>query len=199
MSLFSGKVDSFSTPWAVTHHISMESPWDFPGKNAGVGCRFLLQGIFPTPGSSTRLPHRSGFFTTELPEKPVPCCLSFLKVRVCICQPRLPVHPPPSPASAATHLSSRSGVCVCLADKFIRISLLLTAKYCSTVWPGPSGFRWSGDGHARCFRLLAIADRVVLDAQVQAHACLYTRFWIFGDASPRSGALGPEATLQLSY
>ena len=26
-------------------------PWDFPGKNAGVGCHFLLQGIFPTQGS----------------------------------------------------------------------------------------------------------------------------------------------------
>ena len=25
-------------------------PWDFPGKNTGVGCRFLLQGIFPTQG-----------------------------------------------------------------------------------------------------------------------------------------------------
>ena len=23
-------------------------PWDFPGKNAGVGCHFLLQGIFLT-------------------------------------------------------------------------------------------------------------------------------------------------------
>ena len=23
-------------------------PWDFPGKNSGVGCHFLLQGIFPT-------------------------------------------------------------------------------------------------------------------------------------------------------
>ena len=25
-------------------------PWNFPGKNAGVGCHFLLQGIFPTQG-----------------------------------------------------------------------------------------------------------------------------------------------------
>ena len=25
-------------------------PWDFPGKNTGVGCRFLLQGIFLTQG-----------------------------------------------------------------------------------------------------------------------------------------------------
>ena len=25
-------------------------PWDFPGKNIGVGCHFLLQGIFLTQG-----------------------------------------------------------------------------------------------------------------------------------------------------
>ena len=28
------------------------SPWDFSGKNTGVGCHFLLQGIFPTQGSN---------------------------------------------------------------------------------------------------------------------------------------------------
>ena len=27
-------------------------PWDSPGRNTGVGCRFLLQGIFPTQGLS---------------------------------------------------------------------------------------------------------------------------------------------------
>ena len=27
-------------------------PWDFPGKNTGVFCQFLLQGIFPTHGSN---------------------------------------------------------------------------------------------------------------------------------------------------
>ena len=30
-------------------------PWDFPSKNTGVGCHFLLQGIFPTQGSNPRL------------------------------------------------------------------------------------------------------------------------------------------------
>ena len=30
-------------------------PWDFSGKNIGVGCHFLLQGIFPTQGSNPRL------------------------------------------------------------------------------------------------------------------------------------------------
>ena len=27
-------------------------PWNFPGENIGVGCHFLLQGVFPTQGSS---------------------------------------------------------------------------------------------------------------------------------------------------
>ena len=30
-------------------------PWDFPGKNTGVGCHFLLQGIFLTQGSNSCL------------------------------------------------------------------------------------------------------------------------------------------------
>ena len=30
-------------------------PWDYPGKNAGVGCHFLLQGIFPIHGLNSRL------------------------------------------------------------------------------------------------------------------------------------------------
>ena len=31
--------------------------WNFPDKNTGVGCHFLLQGIFPTQGLSPRLLH----------------------------------------------------------------------------------------------------------------------------------------------
>ena len=32
-------------------------PWDFPGKNTGVDCHFLLQGIFLTQGLNTHLLH----------------------------------------------------------------------------------------------------------------------------------------------
>ena len=32
-------------------------PWNFLGKSTGVGCHFLLQGIFPTQGLSLGLPH----------------------------------------------------------------------------------------------------------------------------------------------
>ena len=32
-------------------------PWDFPGKDTGVGCHFLLQGIFQTQGLNPSLLH----------------------------------------------------------------------------------------------------------------------------------------------
>ena len=39
------------------------SPWDFPGKDTGVGCHFLLQGIFPTQRSNPGLLTAGRFFT----------------------------------------------------------------------------------------------------------------------------------------
>ena len=44
--------------------------WDFPGNNTGVGCHFLLQGIFPTQGSNPGLPHcRQMLLPSEPPGK----------------------------------------------------------------------------------------------------------------------------------
>ena len=43
------------TLWTVAHQAPL--PWDFPGKNTGVGCHFLLQGIFPTQGLNLGLLH----------------------------------------------------------------------------------------------------------------------------------------------
>ena len=52
----------------------LHCPWDFPGKNAGVGYHFLLQGIFSTQGSKPHLLQVSciagRFFTTEPLGKP---------------------------------------------------------------------------------------------------------------------------------
>ena len=39
-------VQFFATPWTVTHRVLCL--WDSPGKNTGVGCHSLLQGLFPT-------------------------------------------------------------------------------------------------------------------------------------------------------
>ena len=46
-------------------------PWDFLGRNTGVGCHFLLQGIFPTQGSNSRSPaSRADALPSEPPGKP---------------------------------------------------------------------------------------------------------------------------------
>ena len=52
-------------PWVVSSSLWLHGlyparlfcPWDFPNKNTGVGCRFLLQGIFLTQGSNPGLQH----------------------------------------------------------------------------------------------------------------------------------------------
>ena len=40
----------FATPWTI-------GPWNSPCQNTGVGSLFYLQGIFPTQGSNSSLPH----------------------------------------------------------------------------------------------------------------------------------------------
>ena len=40
-----------ATPWTIR----LLCPWDSPGKNTGVGCHFLLQGIFLTQVSNLSL------------------------------------------------------------------------------------------------------------------------------------------------
>ena len=39
-----------ATPWTVAYQVLC--PWDSPGRNTGVGCHSLLQGIFPTQKST---------------------------------------------------------------------------------------------------------------------------------------------------
>ena len=42
-------------------------PWEFPGRNTGVGCHFLLQGIFLTQASNPRLLHHLHWQVDSLP------------------------------------------------------------------------------------------------------------------------------------
>ena len=55
----------FETPWTLYS-------WDFPGKNTGGGCHFLLQGVFLTQGSN---PHHLHFQVDSLPLslQEIPC------------------------------------------------------------------------------------------------------------------------------
>ena len=66
LSCFS-HVRFFDTPWTTAPRLLC--PWDSPGKKTGVGCHFLLQGIFPTQ-DGTRISFvpcllAGGFFTTS--------------------------------------------------------------------------------------------------------------------------------------
>ena len=49
------RVQLFATSWTAAYQTPPS--WDFPGKRTGVGCHFLLQGIFPTQGLNPGLPH----------------------------------------------------------------------------------------------------------------------------------------------
>ena len=59
------RVRLFMTPWTVARQapLSME----FSRKNTGVGCHFLLQGIFPAWGSNPHLLHLLHWQAVPLP------------------------------------------------------------------------------------------------------------------------------------
>ena len=49
-------------------------PWDFPGKNTGMGCHFPLQGMFPTQGSNPGLLHCRQTLSCLSYQRTVPKC-----------------------------------------------------------------------------------------------------------------------------
>ena len=57
----------FGTPWTIAPRLC---PWDSPGKNTGVYCHALLQGIFPTEGSNPHLYWQGGSLPLAPPGKP---------------------------------------------------------------------------------------------------------------------------------
>ena len=64
------KTDS-ATPWTNTPGLSVHG--DSSGKNAGVGCHALLQGIFPTQGLNPGLLHCRRTLSSETPGKSESC------------------------------------------------------------------------------------------------------------------------------
>ena len=65
---------TLGTLWTVARQAPL---WDFPGKKIGVGCHFLLQGIFPTQGSNPHLlPWRADSLPLNHQGSPVGLCHS---------------------------------------------------------------------------------------------------------------------------
>ena len=63
------RVQLFETPWTVTYQVP--SPLDSPGKNTGMGCHALLQGILLTQGPNACLLRLLHWQVGSLPLVPV--------------------------------------------------------------------------------------------------------------------------------
>ena len=50
------RVQFFATPWPLARQVPLVYLQNFPGKNTGMGCHFLLQRIFLIQGSNWHLP-----------------------------------------------------------------------------------------------------------------------------------------------
>ena len=61
-------MSNFESPWTVARRLLC--PWDSPGKHTGVGCDFLLQGIFLTQGSNPPIWHLLHWQVDSLPIEP---------------------------------------------------------------------------------------------------------------------------------
>ena len=66
------RVQLCETLWIVAHQPLC--PWDFLGKNTGVGCHSLLQGIFLIQGSNWSLLHFLQWQVGSLPLAPPVGC-----------------------------------------------------------------------------------------------------------------------------
>ena len=51
--------------------------WDSPGKNNGVGCHSHFQGIFPTQGLNSGLPHCRQMLHSQKWKRPFKCSLAY--------------------------------------------------------------------------------------------------------------------------
>ena len=56
-------------------------PWDFPGRNSGVGCYFLLQGISSTHGLNPRLLHLLHWQVDSLLLSHLGSCYIFVEIQ----------------------------------------------------------------------------------------------------------------------
>ena len=67
---------------------SPPGPWDFPGKNTGVVCHFLLQGIFPIQGSNPGLLHcRQILYHLSHQGSPYICTSEVAQLCLTLCNP----------------------------------------------------------------------------------------------------------------
>ena len=129
-------------------------PQDFPGKNIGVGCHFLLQGILPTHGPNLPLLHLLHWQVTSLPT--VLCYAKSLQSCPTLCDP-IDSSPPGSPIPGIFQARTLEWVAISFSNAWkwkVKVKSLTRVWLLATPWtaayqaPPSMGFSrqeyWSG-------------------------------------------------------
>ena len=109
----------FATLWTIAH----QAPWGSPGKDTGVRCHALLQGIFPAQGSTPRILHLARWQASSLLLAPSgkPCAFTVTtKYWLCVV-----IHPQPVLHSVACIFPSTNPSQLVTTSSF-SVSLLLS-------------------------------------------------------------------------
>ena len=107
---------TLAIPWTAA--CQLLCPWNSPGKSTGVGCHFLLQGIFLSQGSNPGLLHCRQMLY-PLSHQGIPILYSNVSMSVLFSQPIPPLLIPWKPQVC----SLPPCLCLCFANKIIHIFL----------------------------------------------------------------------------
>ena len=160
------------------------TPWDFPGKNTGVGCHFLLQSIFPTQRLHPCLLHLKRILSLwaikEAPGKTLPAC-KYYEAFIPVC------NWDPWGRTLIQHSETCKGKQVrhCSTNNFIteaetkRIRLIMAngtscAEYCKATKQEPF---LAMENH---YKTMGIADRweATVVSSLGLNLCFHSAIWL---------------------
>ena len=154
-------MSNFLRPHGLTDQLLC--PWDFSGKNTGMGCHFLLQGIFLTQGSNPSFLHLLQRQVDSLPLSHLGSCHIYTvaatakSLQLCptLCDPI--DGPPGSPIPGILQARALEWVAVSFSNAWkwqVKVKSLSCARLLATPWtaayqaPLSMGFSrqecWSG-------------------------------------------------------
>ena len=170
-------------------------PWDFPGKSTGVGCHFLLQGSFPTQGS-TQISCIAGRHSTFWATGEAPLFIFswpyHMACGISVPWPGMKLAPPALEAQSPNHWTARE------------VSWIMTLVFLASVILSPTRVKF---GHSSTSREMFLMTRCHLRHSLKMQIPRGLPWWLSGKESscqckrhtfnPWSGKI-PHAEGQLS-
>ena len=166
------------TLWAIARRLLC--PWDFPGKNTGVGCHALLQGIFLTQGLN---PHLLCILNWQVGSLPLAQLLGLgtsLSLSTWV----------PHPSNSLHHILvlSSLGIWIIHSDRPLEaydfLKSVLTCG-CNSAFYADEEKKWQGLRHDPCFRP-ALPSSHHLGSEHSRHWFFKGRLHVDGQELPHS-------------